>query len=389
MGDKAIYSVDTVETITDNDKIYVNTGDNIKQIKRSDLFIDINSNLVELEYSDIAGGKNLLDLPNPYSITGTYAEYIVVKVKKNTNYTLSVGSATSSVYQGIIVRPINSDTNIIEKYSAPYIMRFNSGDNESIRLFFYSGNATSGTSVYSDVQLEYGTTATPYEPYIPSVKMLAEEVSAQNESLADYGMDNKCSNLVNGYYNADNGSLITNYNPLRYICSTNSYYLKKGETIRVNGNSVDSIYLSTYDTNGSFINRKDYYDKKDVTYIAQDNIIIKWSVSFPTDTPINQSPHIGVYVNNAIADLKNDLGSKVNFDRILGVNIPCEADQWTVLDNSLNWFQLNVIPILKTAYQASSGNQAGGLLRINANTGGIEFKADAYCDYVFVYLLKI
>ena len=45
MSDKAIYSVDTVETITDNDKIYVNTGDNIKQIKRSDLFIDINSNL--------------------------------------------------------------------------------------------------------------------------------------------------------------------------------------------------------------------------------------------------------------------------------------------------------------------------------------------------------
>ena len=45
MGDKAIYSVDTVETITDNDKIYVNTGDNIKQIKRSDLLIDINSNL--------------------------------------------------------------------------------------------------------------------------------------------------------------------------------------------------------------------------------------------------------------------------------------------------------------------------------------------------------
>ena len=30
MSDKAIYSVDTVETITDNDKIYVNTGDNMK-----------------------------------------------------------------------------------------------------------------------------------------------------------------------------------------------------------------------------------------------------------------------------------------------------------------------------------------------------------------------
>ena len=132
-------------------------------------------------------------------------------------------------------------------------------------------------------------------------------VTQINESLEDYGLDNKCSNLVNGYYNADDGSLVTNYNPLRYICSTNSYYLKKGETIRVNCNSVDSIYLAKYDTNGSFINRKDYYDKKDVIYIAQDNIIIKWSVSFSTNTPISQSPHIGVYVNNAIEQTKNDL----------------------------------------------------------------------------------
>src|SRR5574344_2088074 len=64
-----------------------------------------NSNLDTLEFGEVAGGKNLLYLPNPYSITGTYGKYITVKVKKNTNYTLSVGSVTSSVYQGIVVKP--------------------------------------------------------------------------------------------------------------------------------------------------------------------------------------------------------------------------------------------------------------------------------------------
>ena len=69
MGDKAIYSVDTVETITDNENIYVNTGGNIKQIKRSDLFIDINSNLGiyvkgTTQIYVPASGRNTFEFPN-------------------------------------------------------------------------------------------------------------------------------------------------------------------------------------------------------------------------------------------------------------------------------------------------------------------------------------
>ena len=155
---------------------------------------ELNSNLDVLSYDENEGGKNLLDLPNPYSVTGKYSNSITVKVKKNTYYTLSVGSVTSSVYDGIVVKSINSGTTIISKYGVPYIMPFNSGDNESIRILFYSGNGTSGTSVYSDVQLEEGTEPTSYKPYIPSVKMLADEVSVQNESLGVLG---KCKNLLN------------------------------------------------------------------------------------------------------------------------------------------------------------------------------------------------
>ena len=45
MSDKAIYSVDTITSTKDDDKIYVNTGDNIKQVKKSDLLSELNSNL--------------------------------------------------------------------------------------------------------------------------------------------------------------------------------------------------------------------------------------------------------------------------------------------------------------------------------------------------------
>lgn len=37
MADKAIYSVDTVNSMSDTDKVYVNTGNNIKQISKDDL----------------------------------------------------------------------------------------------------------------------------------------------------------------------------------------------------------------------------------------------------------------------------------------------------------------------------------------------------------------
>ena len=44
------------------------------------------------------------------------------------------------------------------------------------------------------MQIEKGSQATDFKKYIPSVKILAEEVNAQNESLSVIG---KCKNLLN------------------------------------------------------------------------------------------------------------------------------------------------------------------------------------------------
>ena len=49
-------------------------------------------------------------------------------------------------------------------------------------------------SVTPDIQIEKGAQATAYETYIPSIKMLEDEVSEQNDSLSVIG---KCKNLLN------------------------------------------------------------------------------------------------------------------------------------------------------------------------------------------------
>ena len=61
-----------------------------------------------------------------------------------------------------------------------------SANTKYIRFCLYNSsniNGTIETLSKAESQLEVGETATQYEPYIPSVKMLADEVSAQNESL--------------------------------------------------------------------------------------------------------------------------------------------------------------------------------------------------------------
>ena len=327
----------TVETDVPTDAVFTDTIYDDTEVKES--IAELNSNLDGLSYDENAGGKNLLDLPNPYSITGTYFKFITVKVKKNTNYTLSVGSVTSSVYQAIIVRPINSDTNIIAKYSAPYIMPFNSGDNESIRILFYSGNLTSGTSVYSDVQLEYGTEATTYEPYIPSVKMLADEVSAQNESLSVIG---KCKNLLNPTLQTttQNGVTCTNNGDGTYTLNgtaTNPFQVIVGEveikgnqqykTVGCPNNIINKEYcLIPYNVTGNTeFGKYDYGDgsinvsKKDIIYrlyifvasgTTLSNLVFKPmlttndSVTYDDFVPYTGD---GDTLTHDVAEIKNDL----------------------------------------------------------------------------------
>lgn len=135
----------------------------------------LNNNLTQLEYSDVAGGKNLVDyskcikgyeLDNNGNVSINANWYVTdfIKIDINKTYVSSGFSSTSKYYYDSSKNFISRNPSTVPS-NAMYV-RFNS---------LIEG--------YTKPQLEEGTTATDYEPYIPSVKMLADEVSAQNDSL--------------------------------------------------------------------------------------------------------------------------------------------------------------------------------------------------------------
>lgn len=141
----------------------------------------LNSNLTDLKVGEVAGGKNLIDIMD---LSTSSAEWGIfnksVYIPKGT-YTLSLKSTTSSEFQFY-----DSSNNLIKKFGVS-----SSGTGKRIYYTFeltedcYYLNVWINTGTLSDIQIELGTNATEYEPYIPSVKMLADEVSAQNESLGN------------------------------------------------------------------------------------------------------------------------------------------------------------------------------------------------------------
>ena len=177
----------TIETDVPADAVFTDTIYDDTEVKGS--IAELSSNLDTLEYSEVAGGKNLIDknaikygyeLVSNGSFNSNSNWYVTnyVQVKPNTTYTMS-----------------GMSSNFCSEY-------------DENKNFVNSGNKTTFTTNsntkyvvmnslidgYSTPQLESGSVATEYEPYIPSVKMLADEVGKQNESLSVIG---KCKNLIN------------------------------------------------------------------------------------------------------------------------------------------------------------------------------------------------
>nr|DAR54972.1 MAG TPA: carbohydrate binding domain protein [Bacteriophage sp.] len=176
-------------------------------------FDKVNSNLSNLKYGEIAGGKNLFknyDVYNSYEVIaetyngnsviystsswyGAYQKDLVLK--KGKTYAISAYVKGSGNYY-ILCNRVNGDNVNIHgaeklndewiKITTVYTPPF---DVNKVRI----ENGTTGGLYISCFQIEEGTQATDYEPYIPSVKMLAEENAQQNDSISSLG---KCKNLL-------------------------------------------------------------------------------------------------------------------------------------------------------------------------------------------------
>lgn len=163
-------------------------------------FDQVNSNLSNLKVSDFAGGKNL--------VLNTVYGYIAVDEKVNidnssTSYifyaqagkTYSFSGDATPTAQGVRFAKVSSISPETQEAVSDFnsiadgVSTFTTNETGYYMLYVYS-TKTSGIKF----QIEEGTTATDYEPYIPSIKMLAEENAQQNDSLEALG---KCKNLLN------------------------------------------------------------------------------------------------------------------------------------------------------------------------------------------------
>ena len=180
---------------------YDNTESGLSAQNVQDAVDEVSSNLEQLEYSDLAGGKNLFNENTVLIGYGLHAQTgdttqsanfncsDYIKVEPNTTYTRSESGSTTTIVYDSSKKYISELGNILTFTIPPNgaYVRFNIvGD--------YINN-------YSDIQFIKGTTITQNVPYIMSNKQLTEEINEQNASLDEVNEkvgQNGCGEVAGG-----------------------------------------------------------------------------------------------------------------------------------------------------------------------------------------------
>lgn len=250
---------------------------------------EINSNLSQLSYSENSINGNIVNGTNLIGTAvreGSYAlaDSVVVPSGSNTISTVYFTDGTKSILNFrfsdgsvSLPNPTTSDFTVSHVY-------FNS---------IHVGK------IIKNIQLEIGATTKGELYYVSSNNKLTKEIHKLNESLADYGLNNLYDGLTrNGYYSGA-GAFTSNNGA---IANVNPYKCKAGDiiTIKTDITRTDSRIVFLNSSGGA------------VSYV--DNDFDKVSVpANATSFVFNFSPtnfnHIGVYINNAIDELKNDLSA--------------------------------------------------------------------------------
>lgn len=183
----------------------------------ADGITNLNSNLVQLSYSDDSGSGNLFNgvicgksnanfqngvLTNTSTDSRTQFAF-QIQVYSGSTLVLETPNvtATGNVRNSIsLTIPSTSNVTFLRlKHNGSqkdiYIdIPFTKTGNFTISVYVSKNNpSTVGGLEIRDIQIEEGSVATSYEPYIPSVKMLAEENAQQDNNLSSLG---KCKSLL-------------------------------------------------------------------------------------------------------------------------------------------------------------------------------------------------
>lgn len=292
----------------------------------------LNSNLSELSYGDASGNKNLFgglnfakslknasansvinetDKTVTFDHNGTNG-VIYSNFKANTRYTFflkgkTIESGTNNSMEitytdDSVTRISFSNTEVVNK-----IVSDNGKSVKNLKLSWYNANQTILYYDYCGV-FEGAVTESDFEPYIPSVKMLAEEVNQQNESLEWQGLTNVFDGqLQNGAYSESSGSFVSLINN---VCSVNKIKCKAGDMFSIKcDETLNTIYAFFY-SDSAFISFTKITNTNELKTIAPNGTTYAYIRLERDNYDINNVGEVYVYINNSIEQIKNDLSPK-------------------------------------------------------------------------------
>ena len=189
----------TVKSDVPENAVFTDTVYDDTEVKES--ITELSSNLDTLEFGEVAGSKNLvyktiknanIETNGTIIATTDATDIHVAKVESGKTYTFT---ADSTVYAFYSVEPKLT----IQSYDSS---RVTSGSRTITIPSGVSYLAFRTLNTYTTVMVEEGTTATAYEPYIPSVKMLADKIynSTKVDVVLYDKFDIKVDNIQNRLY---------------------------------------------------------------------------------------------------------------------------------------------------------------------------------------------
>ena len=349
---------------TDNAKYYY------EQAKKTDIgqirseVDELNSNLSELEFGEIAGGKNLFnpkclhnatydEKTDTIAVSSNTNKALDMVFKENTQYTFSAyikqsDSTTNNRFRVIYTDGTSENFLASQSTSEVYKSKTSTSGKTISEVQWHYGYP--GTATFRNFQIEEGTIATDYETYIPSVKMLAKENEQQSIEMLDAKMlgwsvprDCPIQNTVSGNTftqrvgRVDLGSL--------------NWVLRSGNVFKVNNfeNGAESptennikanIYCSKYKT--------DYWYYGGEGVISRDNeIALNQNILYVHDSDFTDATSLknelkGTYLyfklstpitmtidgNEAVTKLKNDLS---------GLSFSVSGTTLSITDGTNTW----------------------------------------------------
>ena len=148
-----------------------------------------------------------------------------------------------------------------------------------------------------------------FVPYTGDGETLTHDVAEINSNLDSQGLLNKFDGkLEQGYKNASGTIVWDSTN----VCIKNTISVSSGDKVTVKLDSVATRLYATYRNNGVFVSEEINYNTNNVTVTIPSGANgLDITMVYDSTTTPSQVGNLYVYINNAIAELKNDLSTKI------------------------------------------------------------------------------